>query len=191
MPSFREIMMGSPQRVTQAPTRSVQQMAGQDQLLSQSLQGLSGNKFDFAPIAQQARTQFQQKTIPTILDRFSQGRHSGALAGALSEAGAGLDEGLAGMESKYNLQQQGLLKNMAQLGLGSNFENLVNPATSGLLQKLLPQLLGMGGDVLGQSMGEGDIFGQQSNSGSQSQGQSKSGGGDMISMLTKLLPFLI
>lgn len=180
MASFAEILMGSPQRITQTPRLSPQQLMGQNQLLQQALSGLQGNQFNFEPIAQQARTQFQQKTIPSILDRFSQGRNSGALAQALAQAGSGLEEGLAGLQSQYNLQREGLFQNRAQLGLQPQFENVINPATTGLLQALLPSLLGVGGQALGGYLSRPQLGTQASDQ-----------GGSQGNLLMKLLPFLL
>lgn len=120
---------------------SPQQVAGRQQVLMQALQGLGQNKADFAPIAQQARTQFAQSTIPGIAERFSGmgAQGSSAFGQQLGQAGAGLEQGLAGMESQHNLQQQGLLQSLLGLGLGG--ENIHQPAEQGFGQEAILGLL--------------------------------------------------
>lgn len=76
------------------------------------LQGLPQGGFDFAPIAQQARTQFNTETIPTLAERFTalgSGQRSSAFESALGRAGAGLEENLAALKAQYdynNFQNQ-------------------------------------------------------------------------------------
>lgn len=80
---------------------------------------VSPYRFDFAPIAQQARTQFQTQTVPSLAERFTAlggqtrpGTASG-LIGQLGAAGAGLEEGLAALASKYGIVQQQNLADQA------------------------------------------------------------------------------
>lgn len=116
---------------------SPQQIAGRNQILTQALQGLGQNKVDFAPIAQQARENFSQSTVPSIAERFSQfgGQRSSAFSNALGQAGAGLESSLAGLESSHNLKQQQLLQNLLGIGLGG--ENIHHPEEPGFGQSLL------------------------------------------------------
>lgn len=100
--------------------RNIGSMAGNQALqllqqLSQQQMQRQQTPFDFAPIAQQARSQFQQQTIPSIAERFTSmgGYGTGALsspafASQLGAAGAGLEQGLAALQSQYGLQQQEL-----------------------------------------------------------------------------------
>src|SRR5690348_5136113 len=76
------------------------------------LQGLPAAGFDFAPLAQQAKSQFYQDTVPTLAERFTalgNGQRSSAFEGALGRAGAGLEENLAALKAQYdynNFQNQ-------------------------------------------------------------------------------------
>jgi hypothetical protein len=113
---------GSPQGPDSSkPRLSMQQRGALNDILNQGLSGLQNNKFDFAPIAQQARTQFNQQTIPSIAERFTAmgggGGRSGAFAQQLGQAGANLETNLAALQSQYGLQQQGNLLRMLGLGL--------------------------------------------------------------------------
>jgi hypothetical protein len=186
MAGFSDQLFGTQDTFKQLPTLSAQQLGTQSQLgqnVSPLLQNLMGNKFDFAPIAQQARTRFQTQTVPSIAERFSSlggqgGQRSSAFQGALGSAGAGLDENLASLQQQYGLQQQGQQQNLLSLLLGHaqqpGFENLFMQGRQGLLGSLAgglgqglgmtPALLAGGGggglmSILGSLFGGG---GQQS-----------------------------
>lgn len=143
--SLKQFLVGQPGQLQQFPRLSPQQLQLQgqaggaaQQLLPQVQQG-----FDFAPIAQQARTQFNTQTIPTLAQRFTgmgQSRAGSDYMHALGSAGAGLEEGLAGLGSKYNLaqggQQQQLLLALLSMALQPQSENAYFPSRPGLLQGL-------------------------------------------------------
>jgi len=116
-----------------------------NQNLTQGLQGMQGGGFDFAPIEQKARTNFSTQTIPSLAERFTAmgggANSSSAFGGAMGQAGAGLEESLAGMKQNYNLQQQQLLQQL--LGLGQ-MENMYRPETGGLMGSLAGPLSKMG-----------------------------------------------
>ena len=107
--------------------------------------------FDFQPIAQEARTNFAQQTVPSILERLTGAgaQKSSALGQQLGAAGAGLESGLASLGAQYGLQNRGQeaqinLQNQGQLiqyilsllGMGTQktFENAYIPRQSGFLQ---------------------------------------------------------
>lgn len=118
---------------------------GQQQLQNQSIQQalslLQGGKSSlFAPLAQQARTQFQTQTLPSLAERFTSmgdSQRSSAFQGALGQAGAGLEQGLAGLESGHNLQ---LLQLLLGLGMHPSFETTYTPNQPGLLHGLAPSI---------------------------------------------------
>jgi len=132
------------------------QQQGQNQMLQQALAGLGGgNKFNFAPIAQQARTNFAQQTVPGIAERFSSmgsggAQRSSAFGQQLGSAGAGLEGNLAGMEQDYGLQQQQMLMNLLGIGMQPQFESAYQPRQPGIFESgakgaasMLPMLLAM------------------------------------------------
>lgn len=138
-----------------------QQMGVQQSALQQALSLLGGqgsglsNQFNFAPIAQQARTQFQQQTVPGLAERFAglgsgAGLSSPAFASQLGQAGAGLEGQLAALQSQYGLQQQGLnqqlLNQLLGFGLQPQFENIYAPQQQSFGQSISPYL----GQLLGQ-----------------------------------------
>lgn len=134
--------LGSDPKVQQAPRLNQQQFGLQNQgiqNLLQLLQSGGGMPGSFAPIAQKARTQFQSQTIPSLAERFTSlgGQNSSAFQGALGQAGAGLEEGLASQESQYGLQQnaqtQNLMRLLLSLSSQPSFENLVLGGQPGAL----------------------------------------------------------
>jgi hypothetical protein len=146
--SIKQFLVGSPGQLQQFPRLSPQQLNLQqgltpaiNSLLPQAT-GQGGQGFNFAPIAQQARTQFNTQTIPSLAERFTSlgAQGSSAFQGALGAAGAGLEEGLAGLESKYGLAQQGqqqqLLLALLSMALQPQHENAYFPSRSGLFQGL-------------------------------------------------------
>lgn len=115
----------------QLPSLTQPQQQLQNQSIQQLLGMLQSGQGGFAPIAQQARTQFNQQTVPGLAERFTSMGSSGggalsspAFASQLGQAGAGLEGNLAALGSQYKLGQQGLL---AQLASRPSFENVFAP----------------------------------------------------------------
>lgn len=152
----------------QVPTKSPQQIDIMNQLAQLGMQGIQKNQNGFNPIAQQARSNFAQQTIPGIAERFSAlgAQNSSAFGQQLGAAGAGLNEGLAGLESQYNLGQQGLYQDLLGLGLGDQFQNQYHPAEAGLNQQLPGQLLANLPQLL-SVLGKLGYIGSNANSGGQ------------------------
>lgn len=113
---------------------------------------MQSNQFDFAPIEQQARANFQSKTLPGIAERFTamgDNKNSSNFMGALGSAGAGLEMGLGAMKQDYNLQQQGNLMNLMQMGMKDPYYRI--GAQPGMLQGM-SQGLGQGSGEVGIQM---------------------------------------
>lgn len=172
MANFMDFLMGSPGKEQQFQRFTGEQQGALSQLLSTGLGGMQSqqSQFDFAPIAQQARTQFQQQTVPSIMERLtSMGvSNSGALPQLLSQAGAGLEENLAGMQSRIGLQQQGMeqqrLLSMLGMALQPQFESAYMPGDPGLLKGMAPGLGLAAGSYLPQLLerfGQGGAGNQQ------------------------------
>jgi len=108
---------GQPAGVETFNQYTPEQQAAFSQILQQALSGIGQNKFDFAPIENQARQGFAEQTIPGIAERFSKlgAQKSSAFGQQLGAAGAGLEGNLAAQKQGYNLQQQQMLqKQMVQ-----------------------------------------------------------------------------
>lgn len=94
--------------------------------------GLAGSSPE--AIEKRARTQFEQRTVPTLAERFTSmgagAQSSPAFAQTLGQAGANLEEGLAALRSQYALSQLGL-------GLSPLFETFYIPGsqTEGILKQ--------------------------------------------------------
>lgn len=65
---------------------------------------------DFGPIEAEARNQFENRTIPSIAERFAGigGTNSSALKGELARAASGFERQLAGLKSEHGLKQGAL-----------------------------------------------------------------------------------
>lgn len=112
-------------------------------ILSQSPEALSAFE---AP----TRRAFEEKTLPTIAERFSgmNAQKSSAFGQQLGKAGAQLEEGLAAQRAGMGQQALAQLQSLLGQGLTPQFENVFRPATQGFLQtgsqsllNLLPYLL--------------------------------------------------
>src|SRR5271165_1874655 len=156
MAAAGNFLTGTPGEFKQLPIYNQQQQGVQNNLLSQLQPLLQQNlQGGFGPIAQRAKTNFQTQTIPTIAERFastgSQG--SGSYKYALQNAGTQLDEGLAALESQYNLQQGGQLQNLLGLLLQPQNENIYHPQEQGALAGV-SQGFGQG---VGSAYGRGEL----------------------------------
>lgn len=154
------IFKGAEPMLYQIPTGTPQQQAANKQILQMALQGLQNPQAGFAPIAQQARTQFSQQTVPGIAERFSAlgsggAQRSSAFGQQLGAAGAGLEQGLAAQGAQYGLQNQQLLQGLLKMGLMPQFQNELSPGEPGLLQQVGSQILSnlFGGKGLGGAGG--------------------------------------
>ena len=124
-----------PEQNTQLQRYNPEQQDWMSQLGQMGMQGLQNPMEGFEPIAEQAKSQFQQQTVPSLAERFtslgagSQG--SSAFQGSLGRAGAGLSRDLAGMGAQYGLQRTNQLQNMMNTALTPQFENMYRPEQSG------------------------------------------------------------
>lgn len=103
---------------------------------------LLGGGGGFAPMAQEARTQFGQQTIPSIMERFSamDGQRSSAFPQYLGQAGAGLEQGLATEGAKFGQRERSLQIPLIQTLLGLAFQpqkqSVEQPGTRGFLGQM-------------------------------------------------------
>lgn len=116
-------LTGNPAYTQQFPRFTPEQQSAFGQVLQSGLGQLGQPqynpgeyKWDFNPIAEEARSQFQNKTIPSILERLtgSGGFESSALGHQLGQAGHDLERSLASLGAQYGLQNRG---QEAQIGL--------------------------------------------------------------------------
>ena len=132
---------GSQGQFKQNPTGTPQQRNAMNLLLQQGSQQLQNPYQGFAPLAQQARTQFQNQTVPSLAERFSSlgnnSTSSPAFASQLGQAGAGLEEMLAALQAQYGLQNQQSALQLLSLGLSPAFENYYQQSQPGFGENLL------------------------------------------------------
>jgi hypothetical protein len=188
---------GKPAGVEQVNRFNPQQQNTFQNLLGIGNQGLQNPYQGFEPIEQRARSQFQQRTIPQLLEQFtSMGGHgtaalsSPAFASQLGSAGAGLEEGLAAQRSQYGMQNQSQLMQLLGLGLTPQFNDYQREGRPGLFQSYAPGL----GQYFGQAGldyfngGQGSDQQQGPGIGQQAGQQS---GGDFKQILSGLLKLLL
>jgi len=144
---------GRREKQVQAPIFSPEHIPQLNQLLSllmgsgQGQQGLLKNVFgadaSFGPIADEARTQFQQQTIPSIAERFSSldGQRSSMFPQYLGQASSQLDQGLAAEGAKFAQRERALQMPLIQSLLGlafqPRFQTVTQKATKGLLSNAM------------------------------------------------------
>lgn len=149
-------LFGGQQQPQQTSLLNPQQQELQNLALSQALEQLRGGS-PTAGIEDVARRQFQERTIPSIAERFtSMGipQSSSAFASSLGRAGAGLEDQLA--QLRYGAQENRLAQ-LLNVGFGSQphtaipaqqqtFGQTVGSQLPATLGPLLQQLLqGLGG----------------------------------------------
>lgn len=176
MAGFSDFLYGSPARNEQISRYTPQQQSALNQLLSQGVSRLNQPQqqgYDwqqqFQPIAQQARTNFNQQTVPGLAERFtSMGSGSGlsspAFASQLGQAGAGLEGNLAALQAQYgqqgeqlNQSRQGMDQNyllrLLQGGLTPQFDSLYHEEDPGFAQQGLQSLLQIAPSLIGGFFG--------------------------------------
>lgn len=127
---------GSPAGIETYNRYSPEQQQAMSMLLQQGLAGINTNDLDFSGIEGVARRDFQQKTIPSIAQRFANlgSLESSGFGNSLREGAVDLDTNLAGLRSGYNLQKQQLLQNMLGMGLAPQFDSISRDAEPGFKQ---------------------------------------------------------
>jgi hypothetical protein len=129
---------GGPQRAS-APNKQENNVL--QYLLSQGLGQLQNPLQGFQPIADRARSQFNQITIPSLAERFtSLGNNalsSPSFASSLGQAGAGLEEALAALGADYGQRNQQNAMSMLTLGLSPAFQTYYQPQEHGFGRQLL------------------------------------------------------
>jgi len=125
----------SQQNMGQNPAMYDQLQSAQSNLLSQLQQRPQFQPVDINPYLQGARQEFNQQIVPGIAERFSSmgqgGQRSSAFRNALGQAGSGLAQKLAELQTGHARDQQSQMmqhrgQNMQQQGLLGNFLNQQN-----------------------------------------------------------------
>ncbi len=131
---------------TSMSTLTPQQQSYINQLSGVIPQGISnlnlpGQTSNFKPIAQEARRNFSQNTLPTLAERFAGlGRNSSGLQQALGGAASDFESQLAAQQAQYGLQEQGLqsnnLMNLLSASLTPQFDYGLIPGQDSGIRKI-------------------------------------------------------
>lgn len=115
-----------------------------DQGMGDYYRQMMGNPYEgFEPMAQEARTNFSQQTVPGLAERFTSmgGQRSSAFPQQLGVAGANLNQGLASMKSQYGMQRMGqqgnFMNQLMGIGMQPQGENVIRPGTTGSLADII------------------------------------------------------
>lgn len=130
-------------------------------LLSQLGIGQLQNPYQgFQPIANQARANFQNTTVPMLAERFAGSNarlSSPSYLQQLGAAGSQLDTNLAAMQAQYGQNQQGLAHQLLGLGLQPRFDQAYFGGGDNFLSSLLGGI-GRGG-AQASMLGLGNQYG--------------------------------
>lgn len=137
-----------------------QQNSQLDQLTQLGLGQLQNPYQGFQGIADQARANFNNVTVPGLAERFagSNARQSSpSYLQQLGAAGSQLDTNLAGLQSQYGLQQQSNAQGLLGMGLQPRFDTTYTAGGNNFLSSILGGL-GRAGSQAG-ALGIGNQMG--------------------------------
>lgn len=150
---IKQYVLGSPANAVQV-SRFQPFQGGLQENITERIQNLLGQNPSFEPIAQQARQQYQEQSLPALKNQFSTPGASSAYQNAVSRGASNLETNLAALQSNYNVEQQKQIPALGKLALEPQFETIYEPAESGALQDfisaLTPTVGQQGGNILGQ-----------------------------------------
>jgi hypothetical protein len=178
---FWEWLFGSPERLQQIQRFSPEQRQALRQMLEKGKLGAEGlqNQYlqqyyqgqnSFEPMAEQARSQFNRYTAPSIAERFTQlggqGTSPASENAFMDRAKTDLELGLNAQRAQYgqnqqrinlaNLgQQQSLVERLLGHGLENQFENVYRPQNYGLVGETIKSLASGAGKAAGAYFGGG------------------------------------
>jgi len=144
---FKELLLGKPGQIQGVSPYSPEALQDMSKLRRSGLDILANPSAGFEPIAQQARTRFGQQTVPMLAERFlgsGQNLASSGLTQQLGQAGAGLEEALAAMQSQYGLQNRSQALQALSMGLQPQYQFFQTPEQQGLFAQLLPMAIQAG-----------------------------------------------
>jgi hypothetical protein len=171
---FESWLFGNPETFRQKPRYTPEIQGNVNEVLQQGFQGLQNPYQGFQNIANEATHQYNTQTIPGLAERFAAvpgGQRSSAFQAALGGSGEDLQRSLAALKEQFGMQNRESLLNQIGFGLKNQpeFEHLERQG--GALENILAPLLG----------GTARQYG----------GEWGNAGGNLISILGRLLPFLL
>ena len=137
---LKEAAVGKAPGLQQVPTATPNQASAREYATQFGLNALQNPTEGFEPIGNYARQQFNQQTLPDMLERLtSLGGHgqaslsSPAIQSQLASGGSQLDQFLAMLMAQYGQQQQQTGLQALDFGDRSQFQYQQTPGSSGIL----------------------------------------------------------
>ena len=128
---MRRGMMPEQRQVYNMPTRDPLQQGYQMAMLPRLLADLYKPGQSFDPIANEARRQFQEETIPRILAAGGGTGFGSEFEKNMRKGATDLESNLAAQSAQFyqqqDMQRQRILPQLAQLGMSPSFENVYGP----------------------------------------------------------------
>jgi len=158
MAGFSDFFLGTQPSIQQVNRFNPQQQNQIQQAGDMGLQGLLNPTKGFEPIAQQARTNFEQQTLPSLAERFTgfgggnNALSSPAYGSQLYGAGQNLEGMLAALQAQYGQGQQSHFSNLLGMGLTPQQDNFQVEGQPGAIQNFLPTLLRILGHAGGAAL---------------------------------------
>lgn len=124
---FGGMQGGVPQGAQMLPRYTPQQQSFLDAIFPLVQQGIAGDKFDFGPIADEARHKFNTQTIPGLAEQYTAGLRntdfgSSGFARALASGAGDFERGLAAQRQGFNFQRQQMLSGLLPSLLGQSYD---------------------------------------------------------------------
>lgn len=167
--AFLDFIFGKKEKIDKVPRYTPEQERAISTLLSQSQKQLpQAYKFLRNILSQDpsmmeqfqapARRSFEEKTVPTIAERFTGtfgpgAQKSAAFGQQLGQAGAALEEALSAQRAGLGMDAISRLQNLLGGGLTQTYEPIFRPATPGFLGSALAPVAGGFGSALGTQLG--------------------------------------
>lgn len=136
--SGKQFLGGTPGGYEQISMYEPHQRNALNFVLSDALQNLQNPQQGFEPIAELARTQFNERTVPDILSNFSGRLSSPDLGKQLRSGAQGLDQFLAAQRAQYGYQNRNQALQQLQLGLTPQTSMQYIPGKGGALEQIAP-----------------------------------------------------
>lgn len=142
--AWYDFITGTTGEIKQAERFRPEQLASLQSILGFGQQQLQNPYSGFEPIKQAALTNFKQDIVPYLSEQFAKSGSnlpsSGVFTQQLGQAGAGLAERLAALQSSYGQEQQKTGLEALRTGLTPSYENLYLPGQEGLVSQVIPAL---------------------------------------------------
>lgn len=147
-----EWFYGSPGQLAHIPRFTQPQMSALSSILGKGQNMLSNLLMGFEPIENQARQQLQQKTLPSIAERFTSlgnnAMSSPAFLSQLGGAASDLESNIAALKAQFGMQNRNQAMQLLAMGLEPQYQNLRLEAQPGFLGgQFMPALMGLGTEL--------------------------------------------